>query len=602
MKLKSAKLALIIQLIILTCVGVIAYFVAVQNGLNLLTGKFSISEFKFCVFIIIIGAFIPTSLIFLYAFKISKENQKIRQDLSVEQNKIISQNEAFKNLDNSINSLQQGISIIGKDNHIEWVNSGFESMFEFNKEECIGKLASDVLAGSLTDSKLIKRIDDAVFVNNESINIEIIQYKKDRTSLWTRLYISPILDEDKNLLKYIAVSEDITLEIESRKKLDQSEKNFRQIANTLTDTFYLYNIEEKKYEFISENCIDLLGVSVQDFYDGKNNELIILHEDDQESYSKATQIVNSGGTYSIEYRILVNEKWKWIKESSYPIANEEGVIIQNSGICSDITFKKKAELELRVKGKEITDSINYAKRIQESTLPKQNEISNVFEDYTLFYQPKDIVSGDFYEVSKIKMNDGTELNSLVVADCTGHGVPGAVLAITCSNIIQSTFSNKDINSPADALEYCRNSISNLFRYGKDIIYDGMDVSWIVLNRNKNELYFSGAYNNCYIVRDNEVIVTKADRTHVAYTDNAIPFTNQVVLVKNGDLVFLATDGYNDQFGGPNHKKFGRKRFFEVLKSFNNGPMQSQNQFKENFINWKGESEQTDDVCVFGFRV
>ena len=128
------------------------------------------------------------------------------------------------------------------------------------------------------------------------------------------------------------------------------------------------------------------------------------------------------------------------------------------------------------------------------------------------------------------------------------------------------------------------------------------MSWIVHNKKSNELYFSGAYNNCLIVRDSEVLVTLADKTHVAYSDHSLPFTNHVIPVNSGDLVFIASDGYNDQFGGPNHKKFGRKRFFELITSFTDAPLVDQNLLEKNFTNWKGDFEQTDDVCVFGFRI
>ncbi len=602
MKSNSALKVLIIQLLSLSCVAVLAYFVSVENGLSLLNRKLSIETFKWFVVLIITGAFVATAFIFIYTYKISKENQRILLILDKEREIIYSKNKELNSLKKSINSLPQAVSIIGKDDKIRWVNDGFEQMLGFTKDEAYGKKASELMAGPLTDLTEVVKIDEAVFQRKQALNIDVVHYKKDKSSFWARLYISPILDQNGDLLEYIAVSEDISSEVEFRSKLADSERQFKQISNTINSTFYLYDIKEKKYNFISENCKTLYNVSDQKFYSGAHKDLIKIHNDDLNVYLGATKLVNAGRPYNIEYRIIINEEIKWINESSFPIVNQEGETIQNSGICTDITNQKNAEIELKIKSKEVTDSINYAKRIQQATLTKDSEISDLFNDYCLLYLPKSIVSGDFYDISKIRMNDGTELRSIVVADCTGHGVPGAVLAITCSTIIQSTFSNKEIHNPAMALDFCRDAIQNLFRHGEEAIHDGMDVSWVVYNEGKSEIYFSGAHNNCYIVRINELIVIKADREHVAYSDQITPFTNHIIKVEKDDLVFLSTDGYFDQFGGPSTKKFGRKKFYELITSLSDKSLNNNNSLEQTFHEWKGDIEQTDDVCVFGFRV
>lgn len=720
---------LVVQLVALFIVAILAYFVAIFNGNSFKNGDYSENQFKLITFLIIVGAFVLTSGIMYYSYKIGKKKEQLEGQLYIEKELLSLQNKKLRDLNDSIKSIKQSLAIIGSNDRIQWVNSGFEQLFGFTIHEAVGAKASELLVGPLTDKSVIQGIDESIFKKKVHYNAEIVHYRKDRSHFWARLYITPIVDEEGNLVKYIAVSEDITIEKEVLKKLEVSENNFRQITGTINDTvylydlvngkyefispnceknlgiqqevfyngdsaahyqvhpedelkfenitkntllgipsqveyrlnvkgvwkwieertfpifddkgkvvrssgvckdiseeklirdqlylsqhnfrqisetvqetFYLYNIVEKKYEFISENCEEILGLPAKTFYAGENNSHIILHEDDIELYKKATKKVNSGESYTIEYRLLIEDEWKWIEESSFPIVDEQGRVVRNSGTCIDITEKKKILSELRTKNTEVLDSINYAQRIQQATLTNQQELDNIFADYTLFYQPKDIVSGDFYNASVINTNSGDSLKSIVVADCTGHGVPGAVLAITCSNIIQSTFSNPEINSPAEALDFCRKTIINLFNQHEDQIYDGMDVSWCVWNVKSSQLYYAGAFNNCYIVRDEEVIVVPADRMHVAYTEVDKNFTNHVIDVQKGDTVFLTTDGFLDQFGGPDYKKIGRIRFYELIKEIGTNSLSKSNRLEEYFKDWSKDAAQIDDVCVFGFKI
>lgn len=599
---KSTFNTLFIQLSCLLLVAIAAYFVAVENGLNLLEGNYTVGTFKGVVVLIILGAFIATSFIFLYAYRLASSKQKIYASLMHERQVIEAQNVELGNLRKSIDSMRQGITIIGKDDRIQWVNNGFTKMFGYPLEECIGKPSSALVAGPLTNTNTIAIIDQSVFARKEQVSVEVVHYRKDQSHFWARLYVSPIVGDSGELEKYIAVSEDITDEVEAKQRLQESEHNFQLIADTIHDTFYLYSIPEGKYDFINPKCEAILGVPAERFYEGTNNEQMQVHEDDRTHYENAISVASSGASYTIEYRVRIGDQWRWVRESSTPILNDEGEVIKRSGVCSDITDRKRSELELMQKSLAVTESIQYAQRIQRATLTNSETISQIFDDYTLFYQPRDIVSGDFYDVSTIKQNDGTALKSIVVADCTGHGIPGALLATTCSTIVQSTFSNKNINSPAEALEFCRTAITNLFRHSKDTIQDGMDIGWLVYDEQAGEYWFSGAQSDCYIVRDNKTHRIQGDRTAAANSEPHAPFTIKREKAEKGDLVFLTTDGYLDQFGGQDDRKFTRKRFVELLPLMSNKPLKGDNTLAATFNEWKGDSPQIDDICVLGVRI
>lgn len=277
---------------------------------------------------------------------------------------------------------------------------------------------------------------------------------------------------------------------------------------------------------------------------------------------------------------------------------------------SDITERKRTEQIIREKNKDITDSINYAKRIQQSMLPKDHDLNEILEDHFVLFLPKDIVSGDFYwsnVVTSRKNETTTERLALVAAcDCTGHGVPGALMSIVGTTLLNQTVRNPDINSPAEALTFLNQELpKNLKGSAGDEIKDGMDMTMVAFSRDKMRLYFAGAMNPIYIVSDGRLTEIKGDKQPVSSSTSLEkkPFTHHKFDLKKGDLVYLFTDGYADQFGGPKGKKFKYKPFQELLLSIASLTMEQQRAALErSFLDWKGGLEQVDDVLVIGIRL
>lgn len=280
--------------------------------------------------------------------------------------------------------------------------------------------------------------------------------------------------------------------------------------------------------------------------------------------------------------------------------------------ASDIILHQKLEAEkqkntIEEKNKEITDSIKYAKRIQEAILPSPETISKLFKDYFLIYRPKDILGGDFYWVSDAVTKYQESFAMAAVADCTGHGVPGALMSIIGNNYLRLCEREPSVNRPSEALDFINAGISRTLRqdYANSAIKDGMDMVFIALDYHQKKLYFAGAKNPIYIIRNKELIEIKGDKHPIgAFVGEQMKkFTNHTFPFETGDCVYMFTDGYADQFGGPDGKKYMYGRFKKKLIEIHQRPMPEQRiALLEDFEAWKGPNEQIDDVCVFGIRL
>lgn len=258
------------------------------------------------------------------------------------------------------------------------------------------------------------------------------------------------------------------------------------------------------------------------------------------------------------------------------------------------------------KSKDLFDSINYAERIQHAILPSFEKIGMDLNDFFILYKPKDVIGGDFYWHANVVTtpSEGKEENVIVIAavDCTGHGVPGALMSIIGSTILNQTITNMAVNSPADALGFLNKQINRTL----NTIKDGMDMSFCAVNLNKMELQYAGANNPLYIVRKKELIELKADKQSIgADVEHAEvkTFTNHYFPLKKGDCIYLFTDGYADQFGGVAGKKFKYKQFHNLLIDMYELPMKEQSRVLDaRHLTWRGDLEQVDDILIIGFRI
>ncbi len=265
------------------------------------------------------------------------------------------------------------------------------------------------------------------------------------------------------------------------------------------------------------------------------------------------------------------------------------------------TFELRREKEIiQVEKKALVDSINYAKRIQNALLPSPGKIEKTLGENFILFLPKDIVSGDFYWVE-------TRDNWVFFAacDCTGHGVPGALISIVCVNALNRAIREFGLNQPGQILDKVAEIIVESMGLDGEV-KDGMEASLCAFNTATRELYWAGANCPLWIGRKNEkyeMVEVKPDKQSVGLVENRVPYTNHKISVRGGDVLYLFSDGYADQFGGVNGKKLTRKRLKDLLIQLEAVPMDAQYKFLLNeHIAFKGNGEQIDDILLMGILI
>ncbi|HET6244230.1 MAG: tetratricopeptide repeat protein [Bacteroidetes bacterium] len=323
------------------------------------------------------------------------------------------------------------------------------------------------------------------------------------------------------------------------------------------------------------------------------------------------------------------------------------IIKQKQEVEKQKTAVEQQKQVIEEKQKEILDSINYAKRIQTAILPPQRIVKQYLPDSFIIYKPKDIVAGDFYWLETVQLNDekiigladgkrkledhqqintsanqlistsahqqintssiqqiNTSSNQLILfaaADCTGHGVPGAMVSVICNNGLNRSVREYGITDPGKILDKTREIVIQEFEKSDDEVKDGMDISLCALQG--NTLHWAGANNPLWIIRSNEIIEYRADKQPIGkYAENKLFTTHSIELQKNDNL-YIFTDGFADQFGGEQGKKFKSANFKKLLLSIQSETMERQKEIiSETFSFWKGSLEQIDDVCIIGVRL
>jgi serine phosphatase RsbU (regulator of sigma subunit) len=261
---------------------------------------------------------------------------------------------------------------------------------------------------------------------------------------------------------------------------------------------------------------------------------------------------------------------------------------------------------LEAKNREITDSISYAKRIQNSLIPSEAKFRTTLQNSFVLFKPKDIVSGDFYWIYQ-----RDSIVYYVTADCTGHGVPGGFMTMLGLSFLEQIIVNQNVENPAEVLNLMRDKlIKTLNQHGQEgENKDGMDICVCRLDTKRNELIYSAAHNDLYVVKSHslngskELIEYKANRQPCGYHVLNKPFTSATIQLEPGDCIYTFTDGYADQFGGPKGKKFRYKQFEQLLLANAHLDMADQRTvLSKTFDEWRNSHEQVDDVLVIGVRV
>ncbi|NPA35643.1 MAG: SpoIIE family protein phosphatase [Chlorobi bacterium] len=285
--------------------------------------------------------------------------------------------------------------------------------------------------------------------------------------------------------------------------------------------------------------------------------------------------------------------------------------VENKRLREEAENKHKIEEQketLTKINRSLTDSISYAKRIQEAIIPSEQVFRKIIPEAFVYYGPKDIVSGDFYWA--YEKNDKIFVAAI---DCTGHGVPGAFMSMVGHGMLRNIVEIRGIECPADVLNYMNEEVISIFKKNSTSkndgsvfeVNDGMDMVLCVIDKKTKEMEFAGAINPIYIIRDNEILTFKGDRFPVGHNSEK-RFHKEVIKLMDGDMIYLFSDGYADQFGGPENKKFKYRRFRHLLLNIHKLPAQDQkailHQKMEEWMGYSGKKqEQIDDILIIGIK-
>jgi serine phosphatase RsbU (regulator of sigma subunit) len=253
---------------------------------------------------------------------------------------------------------------------------------------------------------------------------------------------------------------------------------------------------------------------------------------------------------------------------------------------------------LKFQNKQIQASIRYAERIQNAVLPSSNYLSKLLPNHFVFYSPKDVVSGDFYWCRE-------EDNKIIiaVADCTGHGVPGAFMSLIGHQLLNRAVIDKKIYSPEKILENINQSIRDVWNGERARFHEGMEVAICVIDKEQNKISFAGARRPICVVQNNTKFNhVKGDRIGIDGKEDAV-YTKHEFAIEPNTQIYLYSDGYQDQFGGEDNRRFMSKNVRELIRKISKDTMDKQlEQVETTFNNWKGSHVQIDDVLILGIKL
>lgn len=581
---------------------------------------------------------------------------------------------------------------------------------------CENKFTSEFCSDENNDIKSL--LDLPIFTNGKLVGLICFEMTQ-KYKTWD----SDDISFARSIANVVSISKETQKRKLAEKSIKESEANFRLLNETIDDVFWLYDIINSKILYISPSCEILLGSTADNFFNIENYWQTYILDQDRDIVLEAHQKIKIDGYYEIEYRINHSDGIRWIFEKSFGIQDDEGNYTKSSGICTDITERKKSQKIIHqlslvaqktkniitisdaedkiewvneaftnltgytleeVKGKymptllqgkltnketanriqegiknkinikeeiinysksgnfywldlninpvfdekgelinyisvgqesterklkeqlisnqnfDILSSINYAKRIQNALLPSDSYLESLPLPISYYYKPKDIIGGDFYWVQQIE-------NKIVIAigDCTGHGVPGALMTSLGINGLINSVSEQKITDPAAILTYVDKYIYGLLSASEvdGKVNDGLDVAVICIDLESHSVQFSGGGRPLLYSKNNEMFKIDGSRKSVGTMVFKTDYETTVLNNMEGAIFYLFSDGMVDQFGGPKNKRLGSKNFSDFLGSVSQLELQQQRHNLIDFFNeWSKENPQTDDMIWLSVKI
>ncbi len=489
------------------------------------------------------------------------------------------------------------ITIYDKDGIITFQSPSVENILGYTAEEMIGE--NDFYRMNPAGEKAVQAMFDSLIVDSdEQLVAEYMYVKKDGDRVWLESTARNLLS-DPAIKGIVFNSRDITL----RRKAEKEEAmrgKMQALSENSQDIITRFDLNGKLL-YVNPKLHFYTGIRKKES-EGKTIKNLDIHDtirmgwgDILEKVKKEQQIITE------EIDFPTNDETLIMQVNAIPEYDKSNKLETMLLVSNDITSRKKQELIIQETNRKITDSINYAKRIQHAIIPVKEEISEDLKEFFMFYKPKDVVSGDFPWYYK-----KDDLIYFAAVDCTGHGVPGAMMSLIGFLLLNDIVNDIVDWSPSEILDRLNDGVVETLKQNKEgnAAVDGMDVAICRIDLKNDELQYAGAHRPLYFVRDGELEQYKGDKYPIGgrqYKGDA-KFANHSIKIKPDDSIFFFSDGLPDQFGGPENFKFGPKRIRETIVENADKPMEEIGAiFETKLEDWMGEQSQFDDVLLIGIR-
>lgn len=520
--------------------------------------------------------------------ELTRSNQRLEEQIE-------EVNRTQKRMQLLLENASEVITIYEEDESIRYISPSVETILGYGQKEMIGKSDIDKVHPDYRDSfrdlfkKMIAKPDERAMVQYE--------YKaKDGSYIWiesagTNHMSNPAIHG------FILNSRDIT----ERRRAEQ-EQRMRSKMQALSENSpdLITRLEGESISYINPVIEMYTGRGPSSFLNKKVKEAE-LDATVLEGWLKVVEQVNAtNSTVSTEMDFPSEIGKRVMQINAIPEYDESEKLESVLVVSHDITDRKLIELEIQNKNKKINDSINYAKRIQNAILPNNKVISKALPDSFILYKPRDVVSGDFPWFVQIKDDI-----FIAAVDCTGHGVPGALLSLIGYFLLNDIVRSRKITEPGKILDLLDDGVTTTLRQDEDATTkDGMDIALCKINTTTREVEYAGAHRPLYIMKGGAMEEVKGNKFPIGggIFKNQTNFTNTKIELKQGDSIYFSSDGFPDQFGGPEGRKFGPKRTREIIENVHKLPMpEAMNTFDTEWETWRGEHKQTDDVLLIGIK-
>jgi PAS domain S-box-containing protein len=520
--------------------------------------------------------------------ELKRSNQRLEEQIE-------EVNRTQKRMQLLLENASEVITIYEEDESIRYISPSVETILGYGQKEMIGK--SDIDKVHPDHRHTFKELFSKMrALPDEKVTLQYEYKAKDGSYIWIETTGTNCMSNPA-IHGYILNSRDIT-----EKRRAEQEQRMRSKMQALSENSpdLITRLEDGSISYINPVIESYTGKGINDFLNKKMKETS-LDAGILDSWLRIIDEVNQTNAKVATEMDFPSEVGKRVMQvNAIPEFDElqklESVLV----VSHDITERKMIELEIQAKNKKITESINYAKRIQTAILPNTRVINRALPDSFILYKPRDVVSGDFPWFVQIKDDI-----FIAAVDCTGHGVPGALLSLIGYFLLNDIVRSRKITEPGKILDLLDEGVTTTLRQDEDsTTKDGMDIALCKINLTLGEVEYAGAHRPLYIMKNGMMEEVKGNKFPIGggIFKNQTNFTNTKVNLSKGDSIYFSSDGFPDQFGGPEGRKFGPKKVREIVEKVHTKPMKDAIQdFDTEWENWRGDHKQTDDVLLIGIK-